>query len=214
MPAKGTEQVSPRAFIIHEPDRAPTFELVVSLDDLCRFVRQRPRSKRGYEKVKNELRSRLRHAPEEFKIRFRLDNSTTRQLERIVKSVTPCRLRGVTAQQLQHEAIEHVVYKVLPNLWRAKKAHWTHYAKRAVKNFYRDKARQNNRLLAHIDAAIDFDQLTELDNISDPLEYWIAKQEPTRKPVSASRSTNSPIVDLTYRFFRPSTSPNWTFSSP
>src|SRR5262245_41971214 len=88
---EGMEQVSPRAFIVHEPDRIPTFELVVSLDDLWRFVRQRPRSKWEYKKLKNELRSRLRYASENFKVRFRLDNSTLKKLERVVKSVTPFR---------------------------------------------------------------------------------------------------------------------------
>jgi Helix-turn-helix domain len=186
VPAEGVVQVSPRAFLINDPDRIPTFELKVSLDDLCRFVRtteriekQRPQSKREYEKLKNELRSRLRNAPENFKVRFRLDKSTLSTLERIVKSVKPPRLSDATAQELQNDAVTHVLYRVLPDLWRAKKD-WTHYAKRAVKNFYRDRVRQDKNPINRLNSLVDVDRLAELSNISDPWEYSIASGESAR----------------------------------
>lgn len=173
------EQVSPRGFAIHEPNQR--FELTVSLDELSRFVRP-PQSEKEVAKLKHEIRSRLRHAPENFNVRFRLGKSTQQTLERIVKSVTaPNNIPGVTPKELKQAAITHVLYRVLPDLWRAKQD-WTHYAKRAVKNFYKDQARLHRARLAHFDDAIDLDRFTDLSAVSDVdvLDYSIAARANAR----------------------------------
>jgi hypothetical protein len=69
-----------------------------------------------------------------------------------------------------------VLYKVLPNLWRAKNKDWTHYVKRAVKNFYRDQARQDKKSIDLFDRSVDMDRLAALNSITNPLERLIAEE--------------------------------------
>ena len=69
------------------------------------------------------------------------------ELQRAIKSVTPL---GSDAREWRSDALAHVLLKVLPHLGRVKNSHWSHYVKRAVKNFYRDKYRKSVNPDTHI----------------------------------------------------------------
>src|SRR5262249_30048425 len=145
-----------------EPDQLPTFKLQVSLDVLWRFVRQRLQSKKKDEKLENEVRSLLPRAPENFKVRFQLDNQTEETLKRIVKSVRPYQLSSITEEELQQEALEHIVLNVLPQLWRAERG-WIAYVRQSVRNFYKGKYRESKRREIPLSDLVDQDLLSDMD---------------------------------------------------
>lgn len=120
--------------------------------------------------------------PEDFQVRYVFDHRALATLKRIIGFTwkkRPYHLKGLSRSELFAEALSHLQLKVLPNLRRAKR-NWVSYLCQSVRNFFKDKARQDSRLFAHISASVDVDRLTELDNISDPLEHSIASRANAR----------------------------------
>src|SRR3989338_6983434 len=113
--------------------------MTVSIDDLWRFALKTRWNKSGLAKVTEEIRSRIPNAPRSFIVHFRPDEHWRKTLERIVRTVKPYQLTGITKKELQQEALAHVEQKVLPNLWLAKsKRGWVAYITQSVRNFYKD----------------------------------------------------------------------------
>jgi len=140
-------------------ERLPTTELTVSLDELWRFA-FKSQTQEEYESIKAEIRTRLPGQPENFQVRYLLDGEAEQVLWRIVKSVRTYRLPITSVENLQNEALLHLIEKTLPSLWRAKRG-WVSYLCQSVRNFYKDKARQESRI------PIATGDLTEVADVED-----------------------------------------------
>ena len=162
--------------------RLRRFTLTVTIEEFWKFACKPVDSESDYERIKTALRKRIRGAPEDFQVRYVLDDRALETLKRIIDSTwkkRPYDLTGLTKDELFAEALSHLLLKVLPKLKRAKRE-WVAYLCQSVRNFLKDKAREDNRLFAHINASVDVDLLTELNNISDPIEHSIASRANAR----------------------------------
>jgi hypothetical protein len=158
--------------------RLARYTLTVTIEEFWEFACKPYESESDYESIKTALRKRIRDAPADFQVRYLFDSRALTTLKRIIGFTwkkEPYSLKGLSRSELFAEALSHLQLKVLPNLRRAKR-HWVAYLYQSVLNFFKDKARQDNRLFAHINASVDVDRLTELNNISDPIEHSIARR--------------------------------------
>lgn len=141
-------------------ERLPTTELTVSLDELWRFA-FKSQTQEEYESTKAEIRTRLPGQPENFQVRYLLDDEAEQVLWRIVKSVPPYRLASMNVEDLQREALLHLIEKSLPSFRQAKRG-WVSYLRQSVRNFYKDKARQQKRIPRTTG------DLADVPNLEDP----------------------------------------------
>jgi len=145
----------------------PQYRLTVSIDDFWRFACQRFKSKRDYEAIRLELRTRFPGKPEDFAVRFEIiPQEVDQTLIRIVKGIRPPKLLSeewskAQVLSLQFEALEHLKRTALPSLWRAKHG-WESYLGKSVKNFYIDKVRKSKRLDVPLADLADGEILSEL----------------------------------------------------
>lgn len=140
--------------------RLPCYELTVSLDELWRYA-YKPRSTREeYEARKSEIRTRLPGRPEDFEVRFRLDDKTISALMAIVNSVRPPIVAGLPVRELKADALTHLVQKTLPNLRRVRRD-LRAYLRRAVRNYYNDRLREMKRSRKYLQA--DISDVADLD---------------------------------------------------
>lgn len=173
--------------------RLPRYTLTVTIEEFWQFACKSYESQSDYESIKTALRKRVRGASEDFQVRYVFDHRALASLKRIIGFTwkeRPYYLEGLSRRDLFAEALSHLQLKALPNLRRAED-HWVAYFCQIVRNFFKDKWRQDNRLFPHINASVDVDRLTEIDNISDPLDYSKAQRANARagkgkKPDEAS----------------------------
>ncbi len=159
-----------------ESARLPRYTLTVAIEEFWHFACKPYESESDYESIKTALRARIRGAPEDFEVRYTFDDRALVTLKRIIGFTwkkRPYHLVGLSRSELFAEALSHLQLKVLPHLRRVKRG-WVAYLSKSVGNFFKDKAREDNRLFPHVNASVDVDQLTDLNNISDSIERSIA----------------------------------------
>ena len=162
--------------------RLPTFTLDVTIEEFWHYACKPIESERRYQSVKKALRTKIGRAPEDFQVCFTFDDRALTSLKTIIRytwSKRPYYLKGLTKTELFAESLSHLLLKVLPNLNLAKRD-WVSYLCNSVRNFFKDKAREDNRIFSHVDALVDVEELTDLDSISDSLEYSTAKRANAR----------------------------------
>ena len=174
-------------------DRLRTYSLAVSIEDFWRFVCKVNETKVEYESVKAELQTRLPEKQENFQIRFAFNEQAQATLKRIIESVPPLLIRGEDSNVLKCLALEHLIQVTLPSLRRAKRS-WFSYLRQSVRNFYKDKTRQDKKQFSAIGGSADADRLFDLSRFSDPEQLLMAQdslkqeQDEVNKPVT--RETN------------------------
>ena len=163
----------------------------MTIEEFWQFACKPYESETHYESIKTALRKRVRGVREDFQVRYLFDTRSLATLKRIIGFTwkkRPYDLTGLTKDELFAEALSHLLLKVLPKLKRAKRD-WVAYLCQSVRNFLKDKARQDDRLLAQFDASVDVDRLTEINNISDPLELLIAKEDSAHDQENGNKPT-------------------------
>ena len=181
----------------------PQYEVSVDLEDWWRFAAKPIADETEYEAIKTGIKNLIgSELPEHFSVRFKINQEALAGvLDQVVKSVEVPKL-PTSKEDLQGEAMKHLIDWVLPHLQHAREEPRS-YLRKAVKNFYIDCTRKVHPEIAFggpdevevemirsatprkgrfKDQNVDKDQLMRDLTSSDVSQSGNAPKRPKRKP--------------------------------